>query len=82
MKIRYFAWLKNFTNTEIEEINNQSIVDINSLKKYLCHKYPKLEAYIVKDHIIRIAVNLEYISENTKISAHDEIAIFPPVSGG
>jgi molybdopterin synthase sulfur carrier subunit len=82
MKIKYFAWLKNFTHTDSEEIIDNNIVDINSLKKYLCNKYPKLNEYIIKEDIVRIAVNLEYISNNCKLSANDEIAFFPPVSGG
>tara|TARA_B110000438_G_scaffold294281_1_gene335458 strand:- start:324 stop:572 length:249 start_codon:yes stop_codon:yes gene_type:complete len=82
MKIKYFSWLKDITKLESEEITIKEIVDSNSLKKYLCQKYPKLEEYIFKDEIIRIAVNLEYITENTIISNQDEIALFPPVSGG
>ena len=82
MKIIYFAWLKDITKKESEEIKNKEIIDIKTLNKYLCKKYPQLEKYIVKDKIIRIAVNLEYISENIKISNKDEVALFPPVSGG
>ena len=82
MKIKYFSWLKDITELESEEIANKEIVDTNSLTKYLCQKYPKLEKYIFHDEIIRIAVNLEYITENTIISNQDEIALFPPVSGG
>jgi len=82
MKIRYFSWLKSITNTENEEICNKNIYDVSSLKKYLCQKYPKLENHIIKDQIIRIAVNLEYTNKNIKISDQDEIALFPPVSGG
>ena len=82
MKIKYFSWLKNITNTASEEISNKKITDIDSLKRYLCQKYPKLEQFIVKDKIIQIAVNLEHTSENIKISNQDEVALFPPVSGG
>ena len=82
MKIKYFSWLKNITNIEFEEINDANINDINSLQKYLCKKYPKLKEYFLDDQIIRIAINLEYTSENIKISNEDEIAFFPPVSGG
>ena len=82
MKIRYFAWLKNITRVECEEINNGDIIDINTLKKFLCKKYPDLEEYIIKNQVIRIAVNLEYISENKLILSNDEIALFPQVSGG
>ena len=82
MKIKYFSWIKNITNIESEEITNHNILDTNSLKKYLCQKYPKLKEYFIKDQIIRLAVNLEYTSKNIKISNQDEIALFPPVSGG
>ena len=82
MKIKYFAWLKDITNTSSEKISNKNISDIKSLKKYLCQKYPKLKDYFIKDQVIRLAVNLEYTTKNITISNKDEIALFPPVSGG
>ena len=82
MKLKYFAWLKNITYIDSEDINDKSIIDIDSLKKFLCYKYPKLNQYLLKDNIIRIAINLEYTSTNDSISSKDEVALFPPVSGG
>ena len=82
MVIKYFAWLKNITKKDSENITNKKIRDIKTLKQYLCSKYPDLEKYIIKENNIRIAVNLEYTLKNKKISSKDEIAIFPPVSGG
>ena len=82
MKIRYFAWLKNITNTDSEEFNEPSIHDVNSLKKFLSNKYPKLDPYINREEIVRIAINLEYTTTNNKLSLSDEVALFPPVSGG
>ena len=35
-----------------------------------------------EDDFIRIAINLEYITTNKPINSKDEIALFPPVSGG
>ena len=32
--------------------------------------------------MIRVAINLKYISNNKKLNSNDEIALFPPVSGG
>ena len=82
MKIRYFSWIKNITNIDIEEVDNKYIKDIESLKKFLTEKYPKLNEYLITNDIIQIAVNLEYTSKNINISTHDEVALFPPVSGG
>ena len=82
MKIKYFAWLKDITKIDMEDINNSEIIDIKSLKKYLSKQYLKLKNYLIKDDIIRFAINLEYTSKNHKITSNDEIALFPPVSGG
>ena len=81
MKIKYFAWLKDITNTESDTFDNANIYDIDGLKKYIEKKYPDLKKYIDQD-VLRIAVNQEYIIENICLNANDEIAIFPPVSGG
>ena len=81
MKIKYFAWLKDITNIESETFDNININDINDLKKYIVKKYPDLKKHIEQD-VLRIAVNQEYIVENISLNSNDEIAIFPPVSGG
>ena len=82
MIIKYFAWLKNITNIEEEVINNNNIVDVETLKKFLIKKYPKLDKFMNQDDVVRVAINLEYTTSNDKINPNDEIALFPPVSGG
>ena len=82
MIIRYFAWLKNITNLEEEVIVNKTIVDVETLKKFLIKKYPKLDKFMNQDDVVRVAINLEYTASNDKINSNDEIALFPPVSGG
>ena len=82
MIIKYFAWLKNITNIEEEVITDTSIKDIYSLKKYLLKKYPKMKKHLDNDNLIRVAINLSYTFENDAINNNDEIALFPPVSGG
>ena len=82
MIIKYFAWVKNITNIEEEVIDNETINDVDSLKKFLLKKYPKLDKYMNKDNTLRVAINLEYTTSNDTIHANDEIALFPPVSGG
>ena len=82
MIIKYFAWLKNITNIEEEVIVNKTIVDVETLKKFLLKKYPKLDKFMNQDDVVRVAINLEYTTSNDKINPNDEIALFPPVSGG
>ena len=82
MIIRYFAWLKNITNLEEEVIVNKTIIDVKTLKKFLLKKYPKLDKLMNQDDVVRVAINLEYTTSNDKINPNDEIALFPPVSGG
>ena len=83
MIIKYFAWLKNITNIEEEKIEDKNITDVNTLKYFLVKKYPQLDQYMKKeDDFIRVAINLEYVTTNEPINPKDEIALFPPVSGG
>ena len=81
MNIKYFAWIKDITNKDDEMINEDHPKNIDELKIILCRIYPELEKYI-KNDVLRYAVNMEYISTNQKLIPTDEIAIFPPVSGG
>ena len=82
MIIKYFAWLKNITNTEEEKVDDKNITDVKTLKEFLLKKYPQLNKYMKEDDFIRVAINLEYVTTNELINSKDEIALFPPVSGG
>ena len=79
MKIIYFAWIKDITKKEFELTDN--ISNINELKKFLIKIYPELNKHF-NQNILRIAVNKEYVIDNISLNQNDEIAIFPPVSGG
>ena len=81
MKIKYFAWIKDITNVHEELINANEIKNLDHLKKYIISKYPDLKKHL-EEGILRFAVNQEYIVENIDLKKNDEIAVFPPVSGG
>ncbi len=81
MKIKYFAWIKDITNLEEEEINSNIIKNLDELKIFIIEKYPDLNKHMKKE-ILRFAINQEYVIKNINLSDNDEIAIFPPVSGG
>ena len=81
MKIKYFAWIKDITNLEEEEVNLNEAKNLDELKTYIIKKYPDLKKHMIKE-ILRFAINQEYAVNNTNLNEEDEIAIFPPVSGG
>ena len=81
MKIKYFAWIKDITNLEEEEINLNEAKNLDELKTYIIKKYPDLKKHMIKE-ILRFAINQEYTVNNTNLNEEDEMAIFPTVSGG
>jgi len=81
MKIKYFAWIKDITNFNEELLNSNEIKNLDNLKMYIISKYPDLKKHL-DQQILRFAVNQEYIVENIDLNKDDEIAVFPPVSGG
>ena len=79
MKIKYFAWIKDITNLEEEEINLNEAKNLNELKTYIIEKYPDLKKHMIKE-ILRFAINQEYAVNNTNLNEEDEIAIPAPAT--
>ena len=81
MIIKYFAWVRDITNKDLDKINKDHTKSINELKLKLSNLYPELEKHINSD-VLRYAINMEYTSTEKELNSTDEIAVFPPVSGG
>tara|TARA_B100001059_G_C17397928_1_gene362322 strand:- start:43 stop:288 length:246 start_codon:yes stop_codon:yes gene_type:complete len=81
MKIKYFAWIRELTKNDEELLDSNKIQSMKKLKKFLSTKYPALQKHFDQE-ILRFAVNHEYVVENIHLDEDDEIAVFPPVSGG
>ena len=81
MKIKYFAWIKDITKTDEEYLSNDEVNNTNKLKELLINKYPELKKHI-DNEMLRFAINQEYSADNIELNSNDEIAVFPPVSGG
>ena len=81
MKIKYFAWIRELTKNNEEYLDSNEIQNLEELKKILSTKYPDLQNHFDQE-ILRFAVNQEYVVENIDLNEVDEIAVFPPVSGG
>ena len=82
MKILYFAKISEELgkNEELLFINDKlRIIDVvNILKK----KNERYNLVFKKISNIKFAINCEYATKNDYITDNDELAIFPPVTGG
>ena len=83
MKLLYFAWIRVKMGVSGEHIDPpQNIKDIEGLIDWLKQRNPIANETFSDISNIRIAVNQEYVSINHPVKQGDEIAFFPPVTGG
>ncbi len=87
ISVRFFANLREFTKTKELRLEGNTVKDILEI---ICKKFPGLRAMIFKDENLQPHVNVFLNGRNilelsgllTQLKQDDEIAIFPPVSGG
>ena len=83
MVVKYFSWIKEHIGKSEEQIDLPShITNVNQLINYLNEIDKKYNIIFVKKELIKIAVNKTYSSFDTDVSNSDEVAFFPPVTGG
>jgi molybdopterin converting factor subunit 1 len=79
LKVLLFAHLKDKAGTREAEVEVPAGASAGAVKARLSELYPALKPALAN---ILMAVNKEYVSDDTLISEGAEIALFPPVSGG
>jgi len=83
MVIKYFSWIKEHIGKSEEKIELPvNVSTIEELMLYLENLNDKYKLAFKKKDLIKIAINKSYSSINDKINNNDEIAFFPPVTGG
>ena len=83
MVIKYFSWIKEHIGKSEEQIVLPShITNVDQLINYLNEIDIKYNLIFEKKELIKIAVNKTYSSFDANINNSDEIAFFPPVTGG
>ena len=78
MKILYFASLKESLKIANENIPVSPNMTVNKLRLMLIDKYG--EQHFPNN--ILCAVNHEIANDSTQLSDNDEVAFYPPVTGG
>jgi molybdopterin synthase sulfur carrier subunit len=83
MKILYFAWLRTKIGLAEERVEPpDGVVDVASLLRWLQGRGPRYAAALQDLSVVRVAVNQDYVKPGHRLSHDDEIALFPPVTGG
>ncbi len=83
MKLIYFAWLKQRTGTAAEEVTPpEEVRDVAALLEWLRSRGPGYAAALRDLSVVRVAVNQEFARLDQRLEPGDEVALFPPVTGG
>ncbi len=83
MKVLYFAWLRQRIGAASEEFDLPADVQtVDDLVGWLTAKGPGYAKGFAEPQVIRAAVNFEYVQFDHTLSNADEVAFFPPVTGG
>ena len=83
MNLKYFAWIAEIIDKREESLEIPSGIEtIGQLIDYLSSIDEAYKKAFEKRRSIKFAVNQVLVDENELISKADEIAFFPPMTGG
>ena len=83
MKLLYFAWLRTKIGKAGEELAPPvEVATVGGLLDWLETQGPAYKAALADRRAVRVAVNQDYVGNDHPLHAGDEIALFPPVTGG
>ena len=83
MKVLYFAWLRGMTGVGEETIHPPAeISDLSGLIEWLKTLSPGHAKALADLEAVSFAVNQEFAEPGDPVKSGDEIALFPPVTGG
>lgn len=83
MDIKYFSWIREGIGTDEEQVQKSAgIVSVSDLLDHLS-TLSDGHAQVLKERVfVRVAVNQTHANHDHPVTDTDEIAIFPPVTGG
>lgn len=79
LNIKLFATLKDLAGTNTIAVAGEEPITVTELLARIANQHPVL-AYGLPSALV--AVNLAYADGEEVVDSADEIALFPPVSGG
>ena len=83
MRVLYFAWVKQRVGVAEEEVAPPPEVrDVAGLVAWLSARSPGHAAAFAQPKQVRAAVNQDFAGPEAPVGPRDEVAFFPPVTGG
>ncbi len=83
VRLLYFAWLRDRIGRAEEALElPPEVADVAALLVWLRGRDPVLAALAGEGRVIRAAVNQVFAQPGTAVADGDEVALFPPVTGG
>lgn len=81
--ILYFARIKEVVNYSSESVElPENISSIIALKSWLCDRGETWQKLFDGRGVVRAAINHELVDDMATFDEGDEVAFFPPVTGG
>jgi molybdopterin synthase sulfur carrier subunit len=83
LTILYFAWLRERAGLGEETVAPpEQVSTVGDLIVWLRERSPRHSAAFADARVIRCAVNQDFADPTTVLHEGDEVAFFPPVTGG
>lgn len=84
IKLLFFAGLRERLGVEEEvlAVLPEGVSTVGALREWLCARGDQWEDALKAGMAIRAAVNQDLARASTQVSEGDEVAFFPPVTGG
>jgi molybdopterin synthase catalytic subunit len=79
VRLLFFATLKDIVGSREMQLDVPMGSTVGDVLTHLEGSYPRMKEY---RPVVLTAINEEYVDRNARIEDGDEVAIFPPVSGG
>jgi molybdopterin synthase sulfur carrier subunit len=82
VKILYFAGLREQLGSPGEDLDIAPVTTVASLRTLLMARGGAWQVALAQGRAVRVAVNQEMAQPTTAVKPGDEVAFFPPVTGG
>lgn len=83
MRVLYFAWVREKAGLAMEEVMPpDSVTDVAALIAWLRARGGPPGEVLADLTLLRIAVNQEHAGLDHRVGRDDEVAFFPPITGG